>query len=298
MSGKILVIGSSNTDLVIKTEAFPKPGETVFGQTFLMNSGGKGANQAVAAARLGAEVRFVVKLGKDVFGKEALLGFQKENLDTQYILETPDFPSGVASIIVNGSGENQIIVASGANMDLKPADLPDAVFQDVALVLVQLEIPIETITYIVEKCRKLHLKLVLNPAPAQKLEDNLLKGIYLITPNETETKILTGILPENEETLKESALYFREKGIENVIITLGKQGVYLSNDRYAQIIPAEEVVAIDTTAAGDVFNGAIVTALSEGKDWIEACQFACKASGISVTRMGAQSSAPYQHEIK
>lgn len=298
MSGKILVIGSSNTDLVIKTEAFPKPGETVFGQTFLMNSGGKGANQAVAAARLGAEVRFVVKLGKDVFGKEALLGFQKENLDTQYILETPDFPSGVASIIVNGSGENQIIVASGANMDLKPADLPDAIFQDVALVLVQLEIPIETITYIVEKCQELHLKLVLNPAPAQKLEDNLLKGIYLITPNETETKILTGILPENEETLKESALYFREKGIENVIITLGKQGVYLSNDRYAQIIPAEEVVAIDTTAAGDVFNGAIVTALSEGKDWIEACQFACKASGISVTRMGAQSSAPYQHEIK
>ncbi len=298
MSGKILVIGSSNTDLVIKTEAFPKPGETVLGQTFLMNPGGKGANQAVAAARLGAEVRFVAKLGKDVFGKEALLGFQKENLDTQYILETPDFPSGVASIIVNGSGENQIIVASGANMDLKPADLPDAIFQDVALVLVQLEIPIETITYIVEKCRELHLKFVLNPAPAQKLEDNLLKGIYLITPNETETKILTGILPENEETLKESALYFREKGIENVIITLGKQGVYLSNDRYAQIIPAEEVVAIDTTAAGDVFNGAIVTALSEGKDWIEACQFACKASGISVTRMGAQSSAPYQHEIK
>ncbi|MCF2447761.1 ribokinase [Dyadobacter sp. CY345] len=298
MPGKILVIGSSNTDLVVKTEEFPEPGETVLGQTFLMNPGGKGANQAVAASRLGADVRFVAKLGKDVFGKEALLGFEKENLDTKYILETPDFPSGVASIIVNGHGENQIIVASGANMDLQPSELPDTIFQDVELVLIQLEIPIETIAYIIEKCRELNLKIVLNPAPAQKLDDNLLKGIYLITPNETETKILTGILPENEETLKQSALYFREKGIENVIITLGKQGVYLSNDQYTQIVPAEEVIAIDTTAAGDVFNGAIVSALSEGKDWIDACQFACKASGISVTRMGAQSSAPYQHEIK
>jgi len=298
MSGKILVIGSSNTDLVIKTEDFPKPGETVLGQTFLMNPGGKGANQAVAAARLGAHVRFVAKTGNDVFGKQALRGFKKENLDTEFILETPDFPSGVASILVNSQGENQIIVASGANMDLKPADLPDVIFQDIELVLVQLEIPIETITYVIEKCRELTLKVVLNPAPAQRLPDSLLKGIYLITPNETETKILTGIFPEDEETLKQATSFFHKNGIENVIITLGKKGVFLSNNNYNQIIPAEEVEAIDTTAAGDVFNGAIVTALSEKKDWVEACQFACKASGISVTRMGAQSSAPYQHELK
>jgi len=298
MSGKILVIGSSNTDLVIKTGEFPKPGETVLGQKFLMNPGGKGANQAVAAARLGADVRFVAKTGTDVFGKEALQGFKREKLDTQYIRATEHFPSGVASIIVNGHGENQIIVASGANMDLKPSDLPDAIFQDVEMVLIQLEIPIETLSYVIEKCRALSLKLVLNPAPAQKLTDHLLKGIYLITPNETETEILTGIFPENEDTLKQAALFFRAKGIENVIITLGKKGVYLHNDQYDQIIPAEQVTVIDTTAAGDVFNGAIVTALSECKDWVEACQFACKASGISVTRMGAQSSAPYQHELK
>lgn len=298
MSKKIVVIGSSNTDMVIKTKAFPQPGETVLGQTFLMNPGGKGANQAVAAVRLGADVRFVARLGQDIFGNQALDGFKKEGLDVAYVSQTPDYPSGIATITVNDKGENQIIVASGANMDLKPENLPDDVFEEASLVLIQLEIPLETVRYIVEKCRALHIKLVLNPAPAVKIDDELLKGLYLITPNETETGILTGIFPDSPEALKEAALYFRKKGVEHVIITLGKKGVYLSNDLYEQIIPAVEVQAVDTTAAGDVFNGALVTALSEGQDWLLACEFACKASAIAVTRMGAQSSAPYQHEIK
>ena len=298
MSKKIVVIGSSNTDMVIKTKAFPQPGETVLGKTFLMNPGGKGANQAVAAVRLGADVRFVARLGQDIFGNQALDGFKKEGLDIAYVSQTPDYPSGIAAITVNDKGENQIIVASGANMDLKPENLPDAVFEDASLVLIQLEIPMKTVRYIVEKCRMLHIKVVLNPAPAEKIDDDLLKGLYLITPNETETEILTGILPDSPELLKEAALHFRKKGIEHVIITLGKKGVYLSNDQYEQIIPATKVQAVDTTAAGDVFNGAIVTALSEGENWLQACEFACKASAISVTRMGAQSSAPYQHEIK
>lgn len=298
MSKKIVVIGSSNTDMVIKTKAFPQPGETVLGKTFLMNPGGKGANQAVAAVRLGADVRFVARLGQDIFGNQALDGFKKEGLDIAYVSQTPEYPSGIAAITVNDKGENQIIVASGANMDLKPENLPDAVFEDASLVLIQLEIPMKTVRYIVEKCRMLHIKVVLNPAPAEKIDDDLLKGLYLITPNETETEILTGILPDSPELLKEAALHFRKKGIENVIITLGKKGVYLSNDQYEQIIPATKVRAVDTTAAGDVFNGAIVTALSEGENWLQACEFACKASAISVTRTGAQSSAPYQHEIK
>ncbi|MCF0059291.1 ribokinase [Dyadobacter sp. CY356] len=297
MSARILVIGSSNTDMVIKTKDFPQPGQTVLGQTFLMNPGGKGANQAVAAARLGAEVRFVAKVGKDIFGKEALEGFKKEGLITENILQTADFPSGVASIIVNEKGENQIVVASGANMNLKPSDLRDDIFDEVDLVLLQLEIPLDTIQYIITKCNNLNIKVILNPAPAVKLDDELLNGLYLITPNETETRLLTGILPDSPESTKEAALFFRNKGIENVIITLGKNGVYLFNKEYSEIIPAVEVVPVDTTAAGDIFNGALVTALAEGKNWIDACQFACKASAISVTRMGAQSSAPYQHEL-
>ena len=297
MKQKILVIGSSNTDMVFKTNEFPQPGETVLGQTFLMNPGGKGANQAVAAARLGSKVRFITKVGEDIFGKQSLEGFEKEGLDLDFVLKTPHFPSGVASIVVNGNGENQIIVASGANMDLKPSDLADIIFEEADLVLIQLEIPLETVRYIIEKCKSRNSKVILNPAPAQKLDDELLDGLYLITPNETETEILTGILPDDLNSLKAASLYLHDKGVENVIITLGKQGVYLSNNFYQQIIPSEEVVAVDTTAAGDVFNGAVTTALSEGKDWVEACQFACKASAISVTRMGAQSSAPYQHEI-
>lgn len=298
MPQKIVVIGSANTDMVIKTKVFPLPGETVLGQTFLMNPGGKGANQAVAAARLGADVRFVAKVGQDIFGNQAMDGFKKEGLDIDHVSQTPDYPSGIATITVNEKGENQIIVASGANMDLKPADLPDVIFDDASLVLIQLEIPLETVRYIVEKCRSLHIKLVLNPAPAKQIDDDLLNGLYLITPNETETEILTGIVPDSPESLKEAALFFRKKGVEHVIITLGEKGVYLSNALYEQIIPALEVQAVDTTAAGDVFNGAIVTALSQGRNWLEACAFACKASAISVTRMGAQSSAPYQHEIK
>jgi ribokinase len=297
MPSKILVIGSSNTDMVIKTREFPKPGETVMGQTFLMNPGGKGANQAVAAARLGTAIRFVAKVGNDVFGREALEGFQKEGLDTTYVLQTDAFPSGVASIIVNEKGENQIVVASGANMDLKPQDLPDAVFENTAMVLLQLEIPMETIRYIVSRCKELNVKVILNPAPAEKLDDTLLRGIYLITPNETETQVLTGILPDSPEAMHDAATIFRNKGIENVIITLGSKGVYLMNDQYAEIIPAVEVAAVDTTAAGDVFNGAVVSALADGKNWMEACIYACKASAIAVTRMGAQSSAPYQHEL-
>ncbi|TDE10270.1 ribokinase [Dyadobacter psychrotolerans] len=297
MSKKVLVIGSSNTDMVVKTAAFPKPGETVLGGKFFMNPGGKGANQAVAAARLGANVRFVAKTGNDIFGKQAAEGFVKEDLDTQFLIQTNDFASGVALISVNEKGENQIVVASGANMDLKPQDLPDAIFENVEWALVQLEIPMQTIEYVVKKCASLNIKVILNPAPADTLKDELLKDIYLITPNETETQLLTGILPENPEKLEQAASFFHQKGVENVVITLGKDGVFLSNNSYSQIIPAVEVDPMDTTAAGDVFNGAVLAALSNGKDWIEACEFACNAAALSVTRMGAQSSAPFLKEL-
>jgi len=297
MHKRVLVIGSSNTDMVVKTKNFPQPGETVLGGIFLLNPGGKGANQAVAAARAGANVCFVTKVGKDIFGKQALDGFLKEGLDVSHVTETGEFASGVALITVNENAENQIVVASGANMDLKPADLPDSIFDQVQFVLLQLEIPLETVKYIVRKCSEFKIKVILNPAPAVPLEDDLLSGLYLITPNETETQILTGIYPEDPDSLQKAGRIFLEKGIKNVIITIGKKGVFLMNETLSQITPALEVAAIDTTAAGDVFNGALLTSLSEEKNWIEACEFACKAAAISVTRMGAQSSAPFRDEI-
>jgi ribokinase len=297
MSAKILVIGSSNTDMVVKTKNFPLPGETVLGGTFIMNPGGKGANQAVASVRLGADVRFVTRTGNDIFGREALEGFVREGLDVSSASVSADFASGVALITVSDSGENEIVVASGANMDLKPEHLPDEIFEGVSWVLLQLEIPLDTIRYVIKKCTSLNLKVILNPAPATKLDDDLLKNIHLITPNETETAILTGIDPDNDDSLRMAAKYLREKGIENVIITIGKKGVYLFNDQYDEIVPAFVVEPVDTTAAGDVFNGALITALAAEKNWLEACKYACKAASISVTRMGAQSSAPYATEL-
>ncbi|WAC15073.1 ribokinase [Dyadobacter pollutisoli] len=297
MGQKVLIIGSSNTDMVVKTEEFPKPGQTVLGGTFLMNPGGKGANQAVAAARLGADVRFIAKTGNDIFGKQAREGFIKEGLDIQYFVESTELASGVALITVNGNGENEIVVASGANMDLMPADIADEVFEGIEMVLLQLEIPLETVRYVIGKCRDENIKVILNPAPGAKLPDDFLNGLFLITPNETETEIMTGIATDSTETLRKAAQYFHQKGVQNVIITLGSQGVFLSNEAFNELIPALSVKSVDTTAAGDVFNGAILKALASGENWLEACRFACKAAAISVTRMGAQSSAPYHFEL-
>jgi ribokinase len=297
MAKKILVVGSSNTDMVVKTKSFPQPGETVLGGTFMMHPGGKGANQAVAAARLGGTVRFVARLGDDIFGTQALDGFVKEGLDVQFIGRSSDFASGVALITVNENGENEIVVASGANMDLKTTDLPDEAFNDITLVLIQLEIPLETVAYIIDKCAALGIKVVLNPAPAAQLDDALLNQLFLITPNETETEALTGVMPDDPGSLKKAAEMLRNKGVKNIIITLGKRGIYLLNDEHDMMIPAPEVVPVDTTAAGDVFNGAIATALANGESWISACEFACRAASISVTRPGAQSSAPHISEL-
>jgi ribokinase len=297
MSKKILIIGSSNTDMVVRTGTFPKPGQTVLGGSFLMNPGGKGANQAVAAARLGGDIRFITKTGEDIFGQQAIQGFEKEGLDISYARVTTDFASGIALITVSESGENQIVVASGANMDLRPEDIPQDAFTGVEYALVQLEIPIETVAYALEKCRQMNVKVILNPAPAALLNDDLLGKVYLITPNETETEFITGILPDSVETMERAAKVLLAKGVQNVMITLGKNGVFFLNNHQMETIPAIKVEARDTTAAGDVFNGALVTALASGKDFRRAAEFACKAAALSVTRMGAQNSAPYLNEI-
>lgn len=296
----ILIVGSTNTDMVVKTKRFPKDGETVLGGSFLMNPGGKGANQAVAAARLGANVTFITKVGNDVFGMQTIDNLKKENIDISYLKIDPNEASGVALITVNESGENNIVVASGANKLLLPADLEDIdkaiLLSDV--VVLQLEIPMETVEYVAEKAKKYGKKVILNPAPATKLSDKLLDGLYLITPNQSEAELLIGVEITDEDPLRRSADLLRLKGVKNVIFTLGEKGVYLSNVMSSQSFDPPRVKVIDTTAAGDIFNGALATAIANGMEWQEAIPFAMNAASISVTRMGAQSSAPNKQEVE
>lgn len=295
---EILVIGSSNTDMVVKTDELPLPGETKLGGTFFMNAGGKGANQAVAAARLGGHVTLLAKLGNDIFGKQTLEGLKKENIKTNYVFLDENYPSGTALIIVNAIGENCIVVAPGANATLLPADIEKVEhLRDAAIILLQLEIPMETIRHIAKLAAVNKQKLILNPAPSQKLDDELLKGLYMITPNETEAFDLTGIHVKDETTASAAADFFLKRGVENVIITLGRDGAFFKNGHSKIKVSAPVVKALDTTAAGDTFNGAITVAITENMGWEKAMRFAVQAASISVTRMGAQSSIPYRNEI-
>ena len=296
---KIIVIGSSNTDMVIKSKRLPAPGETILGGTFLMNPGGKGANQAVAASRLGGNVTFVTKTGNDIFGSEAKQLFDKEKINTRFIIKDEKNPSGVALINVDENGENSIVVASGSNGTLSAYDIYDEVFKTEPsdIFLMQLEIPVSTVEFVAEKASDNGNRVILNPAPARQLSDDLLKCLYLITPNETEAELLTGIKVHDISSAEKAALYLQDKGIKNVIITMGASGAYVLTGKISSMITVIPVKAIDTTAAGDVFNGALAVAISEGKEIVDAVTFANKAASISVTRMGAQASAPYRKEI-
>ena len=295
---RIIVIGSSNTDMVVKSKSLPGPGETIMGGTFFMNAGGKGANQAVAAARLGGDVLFVAKVGNDIFGRQSIDGFKKENVNTDFVLIDEKNPSGTALIMVNEEGENCIVVAPGANAHLLPTDIEQVKdINEAEIILMQLEIPMITIASVSKKAKAILQKVIVNPAPAQNLSDEILNGLFLITPNETEATFLTGIKVYDEITASQAAEIFLRKGVQNVIITLGKQGAYFQNNTQSFKINAPVVQAIDSTAAGDTFSGALVVALTEGLDWENAVKFAVEAASISVTRMGAQSSIPYREEI-
>ncbi len=299
-SKKILIVGSSNTDMVIRTESFPAPGETILGGTFLMNPGGKGANQAVAAARMGGKVIFVGKIGDDIFGKQALQQLKYEGINVDFVAVDPDNPSGVALITVDRKGENSIVVASGSNGTLSPEDFNKALeeFEESEFVLLQLEIPLPTVEYIAQQAVKKHKKVILNPAPAAPLSDLLLRNLFIITPNETEAELITGIKVSDEPSAFKAASILHEKGVEKVIITMGAAGAFLLENGKHETIAAPRMVAMDTTAAGDTFNGALAVALSEGKSIRDSIVFANKAAAISVTRMGAQSSVPFRKEIE
>jgi ribokinase len=297
-SSSIIVIGSANTDMVVKTDILPLPGETKLGCKFFMNAGGKGANQAVAAARLGGKVTFIAKVGNDIFGKQTLVNLHKENINIDYVFVDDDEPSGTALIMVNQRGENCIVVAPGANACLLPADIGIVnVIASAEIILMQLEIPMETIAAVVKIAKINNLRVIINPAPAQTLDSELLQGLFLIIPNETEAAFLTGITVSDDASASEAADVFLKKGVQNVIITLGRQGAFFKNSNIRFTISAPTVNAIDTTAVGDTFCGALAVALTEGKEWDKAIKFAVEAASVSVTRIGAQSSVPYRKEI-
>lgn len=295
---KIIVIGSSNTDMVVRSEHLPRPGESVVGGGFMMAGGGKGANQAVAVARMGHRVIFAAALGDDMFGDAALSGYQRFGIDTSFIVRK-DTPSGVALIMVDSEGQNSISVALGANNSLTIDDVLPALEQIDAgdIVLLQLEIPMATIEAVVAIASAKGAKVILNPAPAATVSENILSKLYLITPNQAEAQTLTGIEVKDEVTANLAAQVLCSRGVDRVVITMGSLGAYLYEDGKGVIIPAKRVAAVDTTAAGDVYNGALCAALAEGMTLVEALNFATKASAISVTRVGAQPSVPTREEV-
>jgi ribokinase len=300
MNPKVLVVGSSNTDMVLKVPRIPAPGETILGTDFFVIPGGKGANQAVAAARTGTEVTFVACVADDAFGLQAVENYRKDGINTNYIKVQTGTHSGVALINVSDDGENSISVASGANSHLLADDIAEfsEAFIGAKIILAQLETPLETIEAVAQLAESMGIPFILNPAPAALLSDGLLRKVSILTPNETEAALLTGRKEIKDDEIPLMAEELLGKGIKTVIITLGSKGVYLCNGKFKEVIPGYKVKAVDTTAAGDVFNGALAAALAAEKPIREAIDFAQRAAAISVTRMGAQPSAPSTNEIE
>lgn len=296
---KLTVLGSVNADHVISVPHFVQPGETLMGSNYHIAYGGKGANQAVAAARLGANIDFIACIGGDDIGQAMKKEFEKDGMNTDAVVAIPDQMTGIAMIQVAASGENSIVISAGANAYLKEdivEKFADKITQADAL-LMQLETPLSAVITAAKLAKLASTKVVLNPAPAQTLPDELLTQLDMITPNETETEILTGVKVVDEQSAAQAADVFHSKGIETVLITLGSKGVYVSQQsKYREVIPGFRVQAKDTTAAGDTFNGALMTALLENKSLLEAIRFAHAAAAISVTREGAQPSIPSREE--
>ena len=297
---KIAVVGSSNMDLVVKSKRIPAVGETILGGEFIMVPGGKGANQAVAAAKLGAEVFFIAKLGNDVFAEQSLDNFKKETVNTKHVIQTSEAPSGVALIMVDDEGNNLIVVAPGANQTLLPADVKRAE-SDIAscgAVVAQLEVPLETIEFAAEMANDLKVPFVLDPAPARELGHELLRMVDVLTPNETEAQILTGIEVTDEESARAASRNLLERDIKAVILTLGGKGFLLADNHESRYVSAQKVDAVDSTAAGDAFTGSLAVGIAENKALLDAALFANYVAALSVTKMGAQSSMPTLQDVK
>jgi ribokinase len=294
MRPKIVVVGSSNTDMVVRSGHLPARGETVLGEKFIMTAGGKGANQAVAAARLGAEVAFVARLGRDMFGERSLAGYQAEGIKTDYIVRDDDEPSGVALIVVDERAENIIAVAPGANGRLSPVDVyaAEPALEEADCVLLQLEIPLEAVRAAIDLARRHGVRTILNPAPAQALPDELLRKVDVLTPNEHEAAKLMG---EHADSALEALI---ARGAGSVVMTCGAAGCEVMSNGKRQQVPGYRVEAVDTTGAGDCFNGALAVALAHGLTLVDAARYANAAAALAVTRFGAQSSMPTDEDVQ
>ena len=294
----ILVVGSSNTDMTVKTKYLPKPGETVLGNEFTMGPGGKGANQAVAASRLGGEVKFICKVGRDIFGDNAIAHYVDEKLDTAGILRS-DLPSGVALISVDEKAENSIVVASGANGDLDEADIETSRkdLENCGILLLQLEIPVPSVLKAAKIAHEAGAMVVLNPAPACPLPDEVFRYVDLFIPNQTELGNYSGIDTADVAGAEKAAAAMQAKGVGKLIVTMGSKGALICEGGPSVFVPAKKVKAVDTTAAGDTFCGALCVAISEGKSLREAAEFACSAAALTVQKMGAQNSIPFRKDL-
>ena len=296
---RIVVVGSSNTDMVVKAPHIPAPGETVVGGSLVMAAGGKGANQAVTAARLGSEVTFVVRLGRDMFGRQAEEGLRREGIDMSYLVWDERTPSGVALIIVSQEGENSIAVAPGANAEMTPADVERAEDAIAAadVVLVQLEVPLAAVQRTVELAVRHRVRVILNPAPAAPVPDDLLAQVSLLTPNQHEAALLVGVKVQGEAGAEQAARVLVERGVRSLVITLGKRGALLVEDGRSELIPAYRVDPVDTTGAGDAFNGALAHMWAQGKPLREAVFYANAVAALATTVMGAQPSLPHADKV-
>lgn len=296
---KVTVVGSFNTDLSVRTPHMPVRGETILGGPFTTGPGGKGANQAVAAARLGAEVSMLVKLGQDVFGDLAAQNLAREGIRPEFVLRSAESHTGVAFIIVDQNGENTIVVAGGTNNFLTPADVERArpAVCEALVLLVQLEIPLETVEAAVRMAHKAGVKVVLNPAPGQPLSPQLLALVDVLTPNETEAQIISGLPVGSLQEVETAARSLLQLGVGAVVITLGSKGALVVTMQMCTHVPGIPVQVVDTTGAGDAFSGALAVALAEGKDLVQAAAFANAAAALQVTRPGTAPAMPRRAEV-
>lgn len=295
---KICVIGSLNMDLVVNVDEMPKKGQTLIGENFKEVPGGKGANQAVAIAKLGGDVSMIGKVGNDGFGQTLINALKADNVKTDYI-QIENCSSGVAMITVDKNAENSIVVAPGANFRVLREDIDKCIdsIKQSDIVVVQLETPLDTIKYALQESKQLDKYTILNPAPAVKLEEDIIKNVDLLTPNETELEILSGVKIENEEDIIKAAQVMIHKGVKQLIVTLGSKGsLYIDKDN-VKFKESYKVDAIDTTAAGDSYTGALSVALSQDKDIQEAMDFASKVGALCVMKEGAQTSLPTIHDV-
>jgi len=296
----ILVVGSANMDLVVRSGRFPAPGETIFGEGFAMHPGGKGANQAVCAAKLGGNVRFLGKVGDDLFGVNLTRGMRRDGVRLDHLLVDDASPTGTAFIEVDGKGQNEIIVISGSNMRLLPRDIRRAgrAFDGTEVLLLQLEVPLETVAEAARVARGRGITVVLNPAPARTLPRKLLGLVDYLTPNETELGQLAGMNVTGLPSAVRAARALLARGVRGIVVTLGSRGALHVDGETFRRYAALRVKPVDTTGAGDAFNGAFACALAEGRPLPEAIPFANAVAAISVTRPGAQSSMPTMREVR